>query len=219
MPITWLDIILLVFMLISALLAMARGFTREVLSLASWGLAAVVALVAFPRLQPTARQYLDPAWLADIALIVTTFVVALIVISFITFRLTERLLDSKVGALDRSMGFVFGAARGLVLVAIAFLFFSWLVPDEHSPPWIREAKSKVVLESTGEAILSVLPDDPDALLSRFKSMQDRNRAESPPPDGTAAPGGAEEQGLGYRPSERQGLDQLLESTRSPGADR
>ena len=44
MPITWLDILLLSVMLISGILAMIRGFMREVLSIAAWGAAAVATL-------------------------------------------------------------------------------------------------------------------------------------------------------------------------------
>ena len=63
MPITWLDIIVIVFMLISGLLAMARGFTREVLSIFSWAAAAGAALVLFPRFQPMVREALNQSGL------------------------------------------------------------------------------------------------------------------------------------------------------------
>ena len=43
-------------------------------------------------------------------------------------------LDSRVGALDRTLGFLFGLARGLVIVVVAFAFFDWLVPTSRSPP-------------------------------------------------------------------------------------
>ena|SRR5438105_4036222 len=57
MPITLLDVILLVVMLISALLAMVRGFMREVLSIASWAAAALLTLYSYPKLKPIVLQY------------------------------------------------------------------------------------------------------------------------------------------------------------------
>ena len=45
-------------------------------------------------------------------------------------------LDSRVGALDRTLGFLFGLGRGLIIVVVAFLFFAWLVPDRSQPDWI-----------------------------------------------------------------------------------
>ena len=48
------------------------------------------------------------------------------------------ILDSRVGALDRTLGFLFGLGRGLIIVVVAFLFFAWLVPDRSQPEWVRE---------------------------------------------------------------------------------
>ena len=79
------------------------------------------------------------------------------------------ILDSRVGALDRTLGFLFGLGRGLIIVVVAFLFFAWLVPDRSQPEWVRGAKSKVVLQSTGQWLMSMLPDDPEStILKRLK---------------------------------------------------
>jgi membrane protein required for colicin V production len=67
------------------------------------------------------------------------------------------------------MGFVFGLGRGLVIVVVAFLFFAWLVPDRSQPEWVRGAKSRVVLQGTGDWLMSMLPDDPEStILKRLK---------------------------------------------------
>ena len=104
MPITWLDIVVLIFMLISALLAMARGFTREFLSILSWVGAALATLWVFPRYQGAVRAAMEgsPKWLADIVLVFGVFLVTLIVISFITIKIADKILDSRAGALDRT---------------------------------------------------------------------------------------------------------------------
>ena len=78
------------------------------------------------------------------------------------------ILDSKVGALDRSLGFVFGAARGLLLCAVAFVFVNWLMPDKSQPDWMKNAKMKPLLAVTGDQIMAFLPDDPEGILARFK---------------------------------------------------
>lgn len=166
MPITWLDVILIVLMMISAFLAMLRGLTREMLSIMSWALAALAALFVFPVYRDRMESWIEPKILADGILIVTVFVVVLIVVSLITVRLSDRVLDSRVGAIDRTLGFVFGLVRGFLLVVIAYELYISIVPPETLPPWVTQAKSRHTIESVGKAILSVLPDNPASMLSK-----------------------------------------------------
>ena len=167
MPITPLDVILLVVMMISALLAMVRGFMREVLSIASWIAAALATLYAYPRLLPIAKQYFSNDIVATAAVVGGVFLGTLLVVSIVTIKLSDTILDSRIGALDRTLGFVFGLARGLIIVVIPFVFISWLVPSQ--PEWIKNAKSRVVLQGTGQWLISMLPEDPEStILKKFK---------------------------------------------------
>src|SRR5829696_9394501 len=169
MPITILDLVLLAVMLISGLLAMVRGFMREILSIAAWGAAALVTLYSFGKLLPTAKTYFNNDTVASVVVIAGVFIGTLIIVSIVTVRISDMILDSRIGALDRTLGFLFGLARGLLIVVVAFLFFSWLVPDKQRPDWINGAKSKVVLQGTGEWLKAQLPDDPEStILKRLK---------------------------------------------------
>lgn len=169
MPITLLDIILLAVMLISGLLAMIRGFMREILSIAAWGIAALVTLYSYLRVLPIAKQYVSSDMVAAGVTIGGIFLITLLIVSIITVRISDMILDSRVGALDRTLGFLFGLGRGLIIVVVAFLFFAWLVPDRSQPEWVRGAKSKVVLQSTGQWLMSMLPEDPEStILKRLK---------------------------------------------------
>lgn len=210
--ITGLDVILIVVMLISAILAMVRGLTREVLSIASWIGAAIATLVFFPRLQPWARAQLDPDWLADIMTAGGIFILTLIVVSFITLRLSDMILDSRIGALDRSFGFLFGLARGGLLVVIAYLFFAWLVPPETQPDWIKNARSQPILQQAGDALIALLPEDPErAILDRVREGLGDDAEEGTPPTEPGIEGGTNQ---GYQDGERQDLDQLIQGTDS-----
>src|SRR5690349_24684641 len=158
MPVTLLDLILLGVMLISGLLAMVRGFMREILSIAAWGTAALVTLYSFNKLLPTAKTYFNNDTVASVVVVAGVFVGTLIVVSVITVRISDMILDSRIGALDRTLGFLFGLGRGLLIVVVAFLFFAWLVPPRTQPAWVANAKSKVVLQSTGDWLMSMLPE-------------------------------------------------------------
>jgi len=169
MPITLLDIALIVVMLISGLLAMVRGFMREILSIIAWILAAVATLYAYSKLLPLAKQYFNNDIVAAVVVIGGVFLLTLLVVSIVTVRISDMVLDSRVGALDRTLGFLFGLARGLVIVVVAFMFFNWLVPDKSQPDWVKAAKSRVVLTGTGQWLMSMLPEDPEStILKRLK---------------------------------------------------
>src|SRR6266581_2152594 len=169
MPITILDIVLLGVMLVSALLAMIRGFMREILSIAAWVIAAGATLYFYAKLLPFAKSYFNNDIIAAAVVVGGTFLATLLIVSVLTIRVSDIVLDSRVGALDRTLGFLFGLARGLIIVVVAFLFFAWLVPDRSQPEWVRSAKSRVVLQGTGDWLMSMLPDDPEStILKRLK---------------------------------------------------
>jgi membrane protein required for colicin V production len=165
---SYLDLGLLGVVLISALLAMLRGFTREVLAIASWGAAAIAAIYLHPLLLPYVKPYISKDVVAMAVAAGIVFFVTLVVVSLVTVRLSDAILDSKVGALDRSLGFVFGAVRGLLLCVVAFVFFGWLVPDKSQPEWVRTARMKPILHATGDQLMAMLPDDPEGLLNKLK---------------------------------------------------
>jgi membrane protein required for colicin V production len=170
MPVTLLDLIVIGVMLISALLAMVRGFTREVLAIAAWAVAAVATLLLFSRVLPLVTPYIKNDTIARITTGVGIFVIILLIASFITVRISDMILDSRIGAIDRTFGFLFGAARGLLLAIVAFIFFSYLVPQKSEPAWVQDAKSRQLLVGGRDWILSLLPKDPEnAFLNQLRA--------------------------------------------------
>jgi membrane protein required for colicin V production len=68
---------------------------------------------------------------------------------------------------------------------VAFLFFNWLVPEKTQPQWVRDAKTRPFLQSTGDQLLAMLPEDPlNALQQRVNR---RLREGEPPPEAEPAP--------------------------------
>src|SRR5947207_8465819 len=167
MPITLLDVILLVVMMVSALLAMVRGFMREILSIASWAAAAGATIYAYPRALPMAKQYFTNDYVAMAAVVGGVFVGTLLVVSILTIKISDKILDSRIGALDRTLGFLFGLGRGLIIVVVAFVFFNWLVPQKSQPEAVKNAKSRVVLQGTGDWLESLLPENLDTYITNI----------------------------------------------------
>ena len=69
------------------------------------------------------------------------FLIVLIVVHLVTARLSDAILDSRIGMIDRILGFLFGIARGFVLIVIPYMFYEAFFPDPSTHfPWVREAQ-------------------------------------------------------------------------------
>ncbi len=182
---SYLDIGLLVVIFISALLAMLRGFTREVLAIASWGAAAVAAIYLYPLVLPYVKPHVGKEEFAVAISAALVFLVVLIIASLITAKISDMILDSKIGPLDRSLGFVFGAFRGLLLCVIAFAFFSWFFQEpERQPEWVRSARMKPILEASSTQLRELLPQDIAAILAKLKKPKATGTEEAVPDSDT-----------------------------------
>jgi membrane protein required for colicin V production len=179
-----------VLVLISAILATARGFTREILSLATWvGAAAIAAYLFF--YQPTLlNQFFADELVSKIVLVAGSFLVALIVLHLITMQIADFVVDSRIGPLDRTLGFIFGVARG-VLIAVVFVIFGGNLLNLGNQSWAKDSRSWPVLADLGDSLMGVLPDDLEkqigTLLQRGGGGEDGSPTEAPttpeaPPD-------------------------------------
>jgi len=185
MPITLLDGILVGFTLVSAMLAMVRGFSREILSVVSWAAAAAAAFFFYKPVLPYVQPYVDNDKIAMAAAAGVVFLIALIVVSVITMKLADWIIDSRIGALDRTLGFLYGAARGILVVAVALLFFNWLA-GAKAPAWIANAKSRPLLETIGAKLESLLPEDPENAILKKLNPNQPAAPETPPAAGAPA---------------------------------
>jgi membrane protein required for colicin V production len=186
MPVSILDLVVIGVVLISALLAAVRGFTREVLAIVAWVTAAAAAWFLHPQLLPVASQHISNKTIALVATIGGLFIVTLIIVSLITVKISDLILDSRIGALDRTLGFVFGAARGLLICVIGWVFLAWLVQGKV-PDWAAQARSRPMLENTGNALITMLPDNPEGLLKQLRPPRPEGDPAEPPAETPAQP--------------------------------
>ncbi|MEI4262388.1 CvpA family protein [Roseovarius sp. D0-M9] len=119
---------------LSALLAYSRGFVREALAIAGWVVAGMLAFLFAPQVEPLVKEIpmvgdfiADSCELSMIGAFAVVFAVALIVASFITPLFSSLVQRSALGGLDQGLGFVFGVARGVLLVAIAYFVYDTIV--------------------------------------------------------------------------------------------
>jgi membrane protein required for colicin V production len=183
MPVPILDLVVIGVVLISALLAAVRGVTREVLAIVAWVAAAAAAWILHPAILPMAQQYIHNATIALVAAIGGIFIITLIIVSIITVKISDLILDSRIGALDRTLGFVFGAARGFLICVIGWIFLGWLLQGKN-PEWATTSRTRPMLENTGNNLIAMLPDNPEGLLQQLRKREapDTDPAEPAEPD-------------------------------------
>jgi membrane protein required for colicin V production len=179
---SYLDLGILGIILVSALLSTMRGFTREILAIGSWAAAAAAAYYFYPVVMPYATPYIHKEIVAQAVSAAAVFFVTLIVVSLFTVRLSDAILDSKIGALDRSLGFLFGAARGFLLGVVAFSIFNWLVAEKQQPEWVKTAKTRPALIDTANRVIAMLPEDAAATIEGWIKSKNAGVAAEEPPD-------------------------------------
>lgn len=137
----WVDLSIIGILLLSATLSFVRGLIREILDIGAWIGAIATALSSLPHARPITKRWIDdPTW-TDPATLLATFLISLLVLSIIA-RLGGRLVRGSVlGGIDRTLGVLFGLARGTVLVVIAYILGGMLVAVEQWPDPVLHARA------------------------------------------------------------------------------
>ncbi|HVY14698.1 MAG TPA: CvpA family protein [Rhodopila sp.] len=156
---TWVDIAVFGFVALSGLLAFGRGLVREVLGIAAWLGAGVVAFAEMPAVRGWVQSWVpSPEWIEPASFIIL-FLIALVVFSIVAKILAGFVRNSVLGGLDRTLGLVFGLVRGACIVIIAYIIAQMVIPIDRWPEPVLNAR---VLTPTYEAAAWVrdqLPPD------------------------------------------------------------
>ena len=211
-PVNVIDIGVLAVLLISAVLAYARGFVHEVLSVGGWIGAIFATFYGFPYAKPFARKYIPLEIAADLTAGIVIFIVTLVFLSLLTRAVAKQVKSSALNVLDRSLGFLFGLARGAVLVCVAYIGLEVIMPPAEQPQMVQSART-IQLIKPGAALLKALV--PDHISARSITGDDSGgidlqRLNSPAPKQPNAPKTG-----GYDAGTRKGMERLIDGT---GAD-
>ncbi|MFX0544548.1 CvpA family protein [Roseovarius sp. S1116L3] len=154
---TIIDGVVALVIVLSALLAYSRGFVREALAIAGWIVAGILAFIFAPQVEPLVKEIpmvgdfiADSCELSMIGAFALVFAVALIVASFITPLFSSLVQRSALGGLDQGIGFVFGVARGVLLVAIAYFVYDTVVTGQDIQMIDDSRSARVFSQMTGK---------------------------------------------------------------------
>lgn len=152
-------------LLLSAGVGFIRGFVNEVFTLFGWVGAILVTLYLTPVSKEFMRGFVESHIVADLITAAAIFLVTISIFSIITHFFGESVKQSKLNAIDRSLGFGFGVLRGLLLLGLAYIVFSFVWEKDKQPEWIVEARTHSVVEGTADWLADLAPEeDEDGLL-------------------------------------------------------
>ncbi len=238
LPVNVTDLGIVAVLAVSGLLAFARGFLREILSVGAWVGAAAATIYGLKPARPFLRQYIGEPLLADAVTGVVIFVVTLGLLATLSHMLSRNVRNSALGALDRSFGLLFGLLRGAAVICGLWLLFALFVAPQDRPEWVTEARSLPLVEAGSKVLLDLLPgaavekgaavvDEAgkraDELIEAEKGLRGLSEPLAPgqaaPPapaqpgsDNSSANPAAPSEGSGYKDRERQDMDRLIQGT-------
>lgn len=209
-PITAFDWAVLAILMASGLLALTRGFVRELLSVSAFIAAAFVSLFMFPVLREPARAMIPAGWAADLAAIGVVFLLVYLAVTLVTSSLSKKVRgDEEPGLIDRLAGFVFGLVRGVVVLALFVIVVRAISPADNPPGWMTQARLYPMINSTALALQDFAPEGSKVADGRLSDSTQKQKAVEPEPEKTAAESKDKPAEPGYEQRQRQSLDQLI----------
>lgn len=200
---TQFDFIVLALLVLSAGVGFARGAAREIAAFIALIAAALAAVFGLPVAAPAVRQVVHPDWLGAVAALVLVFGVVYLALRLIGAQVARRIQETDLlGALDRSVGLLFGLGRGLIVLGALFLMFNAATPADLQPRWITGATTWPLARNMGNFLNRLAPQGLD-IAGRLKPAFDR------------AVGDAGDRNVkgGYDARQRDSMDDLVEKSR------
>ncbi len=154
----WVDLVVMLLMLVSALLAFSRGFVREVLGIGSWAAAGVFAIWAFSSARDRFRVWIPNGEFADVAAFGALFVIALFFLTVAASWGARLVQDSVLSGIDRTFGLLFGLVRGAALLVAAYIIVGLVVPLDHWPDDVQEARCMPLIYRGAAFVAEIMPE-------------------------------------------------------------
>ncbi len=226
-----LDVIILIVVAVSALIALNRGLVKEVLSIVGWVLATAAIIYLLPPLLPFAKKFISSGILAGIITALFIFVTFFIIWIYSTSQIIGKIRTSKLNGLDRMLGLFFGVMRAFLLVILFNIMVSWIIPEDKQSEILQESKYYQLAGSFAKPLEEMIPQETlDLIKEKTKSLSDEKEEKPQEENGDNelelfeklaqprikktlknASAKDKEEFDGYHESEREDLDRLIDS--------
>jgi membrane protein required for colicin V production len=174
---TWVDGGAALIILLSAVLAYSRGLVRELMAIAGWVGAAILAFLFAPAATPLIKEIpmvgeflADSCELSVVAAFAGVFALGLIVAALFTPLFSSLVQRSAVGGIDQALGFLFGVLRGVLLIAVAFIVYDRALANASIPAIDNSRTAKVFANFQASIDASIPSDAPGWIVARYNDL-------------------------------------------------
>lgn len=156
---TWVDFAVLGFIALSGLLAFGRGLVREVLGVGAWAGAGLIGVTQLPLMRPYVEGWLHaPEWINPVSFVLL-FLGSLLVLSILARIVGRFVRNSVLGGVDRTLGLLFGLARGASVVIIAYIIGQMVFPIDRWPDAVLNARVLAPTYAAAAWVRDQLPEE------------------------------------------------------------
>ncbi|TNF87558.1 MAG: CvpA family protein [Gammaproteobacteria bacterium] len=154
---SWLDLVIIGIIVLSALISLIRGFVKESISLITWIVAAVLAFRYFSPMAELLEPFVDSPTIRNVAAFAILFIFTLVVGAIVNFIMSQLVSKTGLSGTDKALGVVFGAARGVLIVSMVVLLASLTPMPEAS--WWQDSATVGFFQQLAEWIKGIIPAD------------------------------------------------------------
>lgn len=218
-----LDIIILAVVIISGLIALSRGLMKEVLSIIGWVLVTFLIIWLLPICLPLTQYFISGNLMAGVITALLIFVIFSIIWIYSTANLTTKIRTSKLNGLDRLLGLFFGIMRAFLLIILFNIMVNWIIPPANQSDILTDSRYFQLAGKFAKPVEELIPAETlDLIKSKSKEISPENKEETKAQDAMelfeklAQPQikkspDKKETNQGYKASERDSLDRLIDS--------
>ena len=130
----WIDFAIIGVIVLSAIISIIRGFVKEAISLAIWFSAFFIASQFYADLAVYLTKF-DDLMIRNGVAIAILFIASLILGGLVNYLISQLVQFTGLSGTDRSLGLIFGALRGVLIVSAALFFLDTFTPLADSLWW------------------------------------------------------------------------------------
>lgn len=226
-----LDVIILIVVAISALIALSRGLVKEVLSIIGWILATMAVIYILPVVMPFAKEYISNGYVAGVVSSLFILILFFIFWIYATAGVVSKIRTSKLNGMDRMLGLFFGIARAFLLVVLFYILVSWMIPADRQSETLTKSKYFQLAGKFAQPLEEMIPEETIKLIKEKTKNSDEQKTEEEKDEESGVDALFEklaqpkvkkevkeknkqvikENFGGYKESERDNLDRLIEN--------